>query len=67
MNRQNSLRTITLACTIAGIAGCNPTWTTEGNPNGNTMPMPPGARQAPAPAQSQPAPQPPESADSPAK
>lgn len=29
------------------LAGCNPTWTTEGKPNNNTMPLPPGARKVP--------------------
>lgn len=28
-------------------AGCNPTWTTEGKPNNNAMPLPPGARKVP--------------------
>ena len=29
------------------LAGCNPTWTTEGKPNNNSMPLPPGARKVP--------------------
>ena len=29
------------------LAGCNPTWTTQGKPNNNSMPLPPGARKVP--------------------
>lgn len=36
-----------LVITCAVLAGCNPTWTTQGKPNSNTMPLPPDARQTP--------------------
>ena len=37
-----------LAIACAALTGCNPTWTTQGKPNSNTMPLPPDARQMPA-------------------
>jgi hypothetical protein len=36
-----------LAFVCLALAGCNPTWTTEGKPNNNSMPLPPGARKVP--------------------
>lgn len=37
-----------LAIACVALTGCNPTWTTQGKPNSNTMPLPPDARQMPA-------------------
>jgi hypothetical protein len=36
-----------LVVVCLALAGCNPTWTTEGKPNNNSMPLPPGARKVP--------------------
>ena len=36
---------LAIACFM--LAGCNPTWTTQGKPNNNSMPLPPDARQVP--------------------
>jgi hypothetical protein len=36
-----------LVLVCLALAGCNPTWTTEGKPNNNSMPLPPGARKVP--------------------
>lgn len=36
-----------LVVVCLALAGCNPTWTTQGKPNNNSMPLPPGARKVP--------------------
>ena len=37
--------TVRLACLtmLASLAACNPTWTKDGKPNDNSMPLPPDA------------------------
>ena len=49
-------RLVRVACltTLATLTACNPTWTKDGAPNDNSMPLPPDAR-APKQAGGEPA------------